>query len=89
MYPLGKQFEFNYNLTKSDDKMMLKGKNYRFTVLTERLIRLEYSPTGTFVDSPTQLVINRSFKAPEFKVRQDPQYLEITTKYFVLTYAKE
>ena len=89
MYPLGKQFEFSYDLTKTNDKMVLKGKRYRFTVLTERLIRLEYSTSGTFVDSPTQLVINRTFKTPEYKVRQDPQYLEITTKYFTLTYLKE
>lgn len=89
MYPLGKQFQLSYDHTKSDEKTIIKGNNYRFTVLTERLIRLEYNPKGTFVDAPTQLVINRNFGIPRYQVKQDPQFLEIITKYFDLLYVKE
>ena len=31
----------------------------RFTVLTDRLIRMEHSRTGDFVDAATQLVVSR------------------------------
>ena len=89
MYPLGKQFEVDYTRAKSDDKTIIKGKNYRFTVITERIIRLEYSPSGTFVDCPTQLIVRRNLGFPEFQVKQDAQFLEITTKYFQLTYVKQ
>ena len=89
MYPLGKQFEVDGSKAKSDDKCIYKGKHYRITVLSERLVRLEYSPSGVFVDAPSQLVINRSFTYPEYKTREDFKILEITTKYFRLTYVKE
>ena len=89
MYPLGKQFEVDSSKAKSDDKCTYKGKHYRITVLSERLVRLEYSSSGVFVDAPSQLVINRAFSYPEYKTRQDAKFLEITTKYFRLTYVKE
>ena len=89
MYPLGKQFEIDYSKAKSDDKCIYKGKHYRISVLSERLVRLEYSPSGVFVDVPSQFVINRHFMFPEFQAKQDAKFLEITTKYFHLTYVKE
>ena len=89
MYPLGRQFEINDDRAKSDDKTIVKGKNFRITVITERVVRLEYSPSGVFVDSPTQLVVRRNLGYPEFQVKQDTQFVEITTKYFHLTYLKK
>ena len=89
MYPLGKQFEVDYSKAKSDNKAMIVGSKFRFTVITERVIRLEYSPTGTFVDLPSQLVYRRNLGMPEFTVRQDANFLEISTRYFVLSYMKE
>jgi len=77
------------NLSVSNAGAILKGKNYRITVLTERLVRLEYSPDGKFTDEKTELAINREFSLPQFKVQQDQQFLQITTSYFVLTYKKE
>ena len=65
------------------------GKHYRITVLSERLIRLEYSNDGNFNDLKTLLVKNRDFSVPEFKVEQDERYIAINTKYFSLQYAKE
>ena len=77
MYPLGKQFEVDYSKAKNDNKAMVVGRKYRITVITERVVRLEYSPTGTFVDIPSQLVKNRNFGLPEFTIRQDNNFLEI------------
>lgn len=88
MYPLGRQFEVDYTRAKSDDKTFVKGNNFRITVITERVVRLEYSPSGNFVDRPTQLIMRRDLGYPEYQVKQDSQYIEIATKYFHLTYVK-
>ena len=88
MYPLGRQFEVDYTRAKSDDKTFVKGSNFRITVITERVVRLEYSPSGNFVDRPTQLIMRRNLGYPEYQVKQDTQFVEIMTKYFNLTYVK-
>ena len=88
MYNLGDQFKMSMERAKAKKENMVIGNTYRFTVLTERLIRMEYSPKGIFYDQPSQLVLFRDFSHPEFTVRQDDQFLEITTKYFKLEYSK-
>lgn len=64
------------------------GPNYRITVLTERLVRLEYNENGVFIDNATELVHKRNFKKPEFTKTEDNNYIVITTKYFQLQYTK-
>lgn len=88
MYNLGDHFKIDYIETKANEECIIKGSNYRFTILTERLIRIEYNENGVFLDEPTTLVINRNFKKPEFKIKEDKNYLEITTTYFKLYYTK-
>jgi len=89
VYNLGKQFEFDYEKAKPNNDAIFKGNKYRITVLTERLVRLEYSENGIFEDKPTELIWYRNLPKPEFEVKNNPQVLEITTKYFSLTYIKE
>ena len=89
MYDLGKQFHFNVEMAKSKDEAIVKGKNYRFTILSERLIRIEYSKLGVFLDGPTTFALCRNFPVPKFTVNEDGKYLEIVTKYFKLSYTKE
>ena len=88
MYPLGKQFEVDYTKAKSDSKTIIQGNNYRISVITERIVRLEFSPAGQFNDRPTQLIKKRNIGIPDFSVRQDANMLELTTKYFSLSYIK-
>ncbi len=82
-------FRVDYSKAKSKSDAIFEGSNYRITILTERLVRLEYNKDGVFFDDLTEQVINRDFPIPEFKVAQDEKFLEITTKYFMLKYAKE
>src|SRR5574344_574268 len=89
MYDLGEQFHININDLKSKSTAILQGKTYRFTVLTERLIRLEYNKAGIFNDAPTQLVRCRDFSVPKYDLKEDENFLEIKTKYFTLSYVKE
>lgn len=88
MYPLGNQFEFDKTKGVANSKAVFVGEKYRITVLTERLIRLEYNENGDFEDRLTELVTNRSFKLPKFQFKEDAVTLEITTKYFHLFYLK-
>lgn len=89
MYNLGDHFKFDISLSKANSEVVFKGKKYRISVLTERLVRLEYSESGIFLDEPTELVWYRNFKKPEFTVEENDHTLKITTKYFELFYKKE
>ena len=89
MYPLGQQFVIDQNKAKSDPKVCVTGSKYRISVLTERVVRIEYNPNGVFVDKPTELVVNRNLGVPPFTLRQVQNTIEIDTKYFILTYIKE
>lgn len=68
---------------------IIQGKKYRITVLSEILLRLEYSESGIFLDELTELVRNRNFNKVNFDIKQDEKYLVIDTKYFKLEYVKE
>ncbi|GAA2851404.1 alpha-xylosidase [Pediococcus damnosus LMG 28219] len=67
---------------------IIQGKKYRFTILTERMIRLEYSESGQFEDRTTQVVQNRKLDNPEYQVyrERNGHKLEITTKFIHLYY---
>ncbi len=88
MYDLGDQFALDLSKAKADPACVFMGEKYRITVLTERLVRLEYSENGVFEDSPTELVMCRNFPKPEFTVTDKKNELIIKTKYFALTYSK-
>lgn len=67
----------------------VSGATYRFTVLTSRMIRMEYSPDGIFEDRPSQLALNRNFDAPQFRVIDDTHHLQIITEHLHLSYDKQ
>jgi alpha-glucosidase (family GH31 glycosyl hydrolase) len=58
----------------------------RFTVLTSRLIRLEYSPIDRFEDRASQVFWHRAQPAPPFQVEQSADRVVITTEHLRLTY---
>lgn len=89
MYPLGRQFSVDSTKSKSDAKAVIQGNKYRISVISERVVRLEYSASGQFIDRPTQLVKRRNLGLPDFSLRQDTHILEVSTKYFTLTYLKD
>ena len=68
---------------------IIMGNKYRFTLLTERLIRLEYSPNGEFEDRASQNVIFRNFKKVDYTREDTDTLLRIETKYFTLNYVKD
>lgn len=67
---------------------IVQGAHYRFTVLSSRLIRLEWSPSGDFVDRATSMVINRRFDVPPFEVEENDELLVLRTEHLLLRYDK-
>lgn len=74
---------------KAKKEAIILGDKYRFTILTSRLLRIEYNEEGYFEDNATQTVINRDFDVPNFTVEETDHLLKITTEYLELTYTKE
>ena len=89
MYDFGDTYHINLEELKSNPGAIIQGQRYRITILTERLLRLEYSPTGVFNDLKTELVSFRNFSVPKFSKREDDSFLELETDYFKLSYNKE
>ncbi len=82
--------KYNYPTTpKANKEAIIVGDTYRFTILTPRLLRIEYNEEGYFEDNATQTVINRVFDVPHFTVKDSEKLLQITTEYIELTYIKE
>ena len=89
MYDLGEQFKIDLTKSKTPNAFVFKGKKYRISILSDSLIRFEYSETGSFNDYPTFFASNRSFGKPKFTVNEDNQILIIRNDRFVIEYHKE
>lgn len=72
--------------TTNDNQIV--GSDYRFTILSDRLIRMEYQVDGHFEDRLTQTVQNRDFKCPDYTMIYDEQgfLIQIETDFFHLYY---
>ena len=82
---LPKHFAVNYNSCASEKNQVVCGK-YRFTILTESLIRLEYDKTECFEDRATQCVINRQIGEVVFTVKKEEDLLIIKTNKLTLRF---
>ncbi len=65
---------------------VIQGKNFRFTLLTDSLIRMEYSEDGIFEDRPTQVVWNRRFPAVSYQLTEKGSGFELSTGQLRLIY---
>lgn len=72
----------------ANQNAVVQGEKYRFTVLTSKLIRIEYSEQGVFEDRATQAVWNRQFDVPEYRIVEDDYNLQIITEDLHLYYKK-
>lgn len=69
----------------SPDAVIVEGRA-RFTVLTDRLVRMEWAEDSLFEDRASLAVINRSLPVPDFQVRRSGNVLTIKTSRLTLTY---
>lgn len=68
---------------------MITGDKYRITILTDSLIRMEYSESGDFEDRATQIVIDRDFPAVDYQVEEKNGDLVVVTKHLRLIYNRK
>ncbi len=68
---------------------MVCGDKYRISILTDRLIRLEYSESGEFEDRLTMMVANRDLKCAAASVRRESGFLIVETGELLLKYNEE
>ena len=68
---------------------VVQGKDYRITVLTDRLLRLEYAENGSFRDTASQMALCREFPVPAFTVTEDEKGLTVETDALRLRYDRQ
>ena len=61
------------------DCNIIQGNNYRITVLTDGLLRLEYSADGIFEDRATQMAFFRDFPASNYRIIRTESGIELHT----------
>ncbi|MBC8172099.1 MAG: alpha-xylosidase, partial [Anaerolineae bacterium] len=83
------QFRLEFTPLAAREAMVQVGSTVRFTVLTERLIRLEYHPEGCFEDRASQAFWYRQQPVPLFDAQTTASGVEIETAYLHLKFAPQ
>ena len=65
---------------------MITAEKYRLTILTEGLVRLEYSEEGVFEDRATQMAFYRDFPKTSFRVLRTEDGIEVHTSRLHIIY---
>ncbi|MDZ7261917.1 MAG: DUF4968 domain-containing protein, partial [candidate division KSB1 bacterium] len=78
-------FAQEYNPVADPKAMVISGQT-RFTVLTPRVIRLEWAEDGKFEDQASLVFVNRKLPVPEFNQKVKQGWLTIATSDLILKY---
>lgn len=74
----------------ANGESILKGDRWRISIITEALVRFEWSDDGHFVDEATQNVLVRDFERnPSFTVAERNGWLEIDTSKLHISYNQQ
>ena len=74
---------------QAQQKCIITGPKYRFTILTDGLLRYEWAPDSKFEDRASTFAINRDLPAPQFTSHEKDGFLYIRTKRFHFVYDKK
>jgi len=85
MKKLNKHFHIDDKPEAKKDSTIIFGKA-RFTILTEKVIRIEYDPKGEFDDRASQVFWYRNIETPEYILEKSDYKLVIETKEIKLFY---
>lgn len=80
-------YKINYSPQAARENI-IQGENYRFTILTNCLVRLEYSADGIFEDRATQIVVNRDFPPADYTAAEKDGRILIRTAALLINYDK-
>lgn len=79
------KFSHNYD-SRTPDEFMIQRGDFRFSVLSSRIFRIEKDKKRIFTDEATQTVVCRNFARPKFSFSQDGNKIRIATKDAVLLF---
>jgi hypothetical protein len=85
MQAVPEQFRLNFKSVAAREAVLRVG-SARFTVLTDRIMRLEYDSSGCFEDRASQTFWFREQPVPPFDYHLGERSLEIETDYLLLRY---
>jgi len=80
-------FAQQYDPKSNPAAAVISGKA-RFTILTDHVVRMEYTNDSTFTDQATLTFVNRHLPAPVYQVSENNGWLIIKTEYRILHYLK-
>ena len=72
--------------SKTSEEYIIIKNDVRFSILSDRLLRVEVDSNGVFTDEPTQTVINRSFSKPKIRTVEDGDVVIIMTTKTIYRY---
>ena len=70
----------------ADPAAQVVAGNARFTVLTDRMIRMEWSPEAKFEDHATLAIVNRKLPVPRYTIKRSGDGVTISTGSLTLVY---
>ncbi len=70
------------------DGIVYQDKHVRFTVVTDGLMRMEYSPDGKFINDKSLVAVCRNYPAAAAEVKEDGQNIIVSTSKMTLRYKK-
>ncbi len=70
------------------DGIVYQDKHVRFTVVTDGLMRMEYSPDGKFINDKSLVAVCRNYPAASAEVKEDGQNIIVSTSKMTLRYKK-
>ncbi|KAJ5897132.1 uncharacterized protein N7473_006531 [Penicillium subrubescens] len=82
------RYSFPHTPVAHPEAIISAGK-YRFSVLSDGMLRYEWAEDNQFEDRASVLAINRQLPVPEFRVKENQHNLQIITSRFHLTYDKQ
>ena len=84
----GVLFSFSLSAATPQNAIAYHDGNVRFSVLTDGVIRMEWSPSGSFTDDPSFVAIHRNLPVPKYTVQNKNATVVISTARMKLKYKK-
>lgn len=81
-----KNIKRDFSDASPNKNQIIQGANYRFTIISDHVLRMEYSKTGRFIDERTQIITNRDFGEFDYVTNQENGHLLCETKYYRFSY---
>ncbi|KAF2756094.1 alpha-xylosidase [Pseudovirgaria hyperparasitica] len=89
-YEFGKQHRYSFHTEPvPNPEAVIQGDKYRFTILTDGLIRLEWAEDGKFEDRSSTFALNRKLAVPKYYLWDHDDKIEIVTTRYQLFYDKK